>query len=102
MRINAGKMRRSKGTARRAPPCIDTNYFEGKITAQRRCPMKASVKTDQCIGCGLCADVCPGVFVLDSETNVAKSIIDRVPAELKEKCREAAKDCPVEAIVVEE
>jgi ferredoxin len=64
--------------------------------------MKASVKTDVCIGCGLCVDVCPGVFVLDSETNVARTITDRVPAELKEKCREASKDCPVEAIVVEE
>jgi ferredoxin len=47
-------------------------------------------------------DLCPGVFALDDETNVAKTKIERVPAELKEKCREAATNCPVEAIVVEE
>jgi ferredoxin len=64
--------------------------------------LRASVKKDICIGCGLCVDVCPGVFFLDSETNVAKTVIDRVPAELKEKCGEAAADCPVEAIIIEE
>jgi ferredoxin len=64
--------------------------------------VRASIKTDTCIGCGLCVDLCPGVFVLDDETNVAKTKIERVPAELKEKCREAATNCPVEAIVVEE
>ena len=64
--------------------------------------MKASVKPDLCIGCGLCVEICPGVFVLDSETNIAKTLTDRVPAELKEKCSEAATNCPVEAIVVEE
>lgn len=64
--------------------------------------MRASIKADLCIGCGLCVDLCPGVFVLDSEANVAKTITDRVPAELKEKCSEAAANCPVEAIAVEE
>ncbi|HUI92884.1 MAG TPA: ferredoxin [Chitinivibrionales bacterium] len=64
--------------------------------------MKATVKADVCIGCGLCVDTCPEVFVMDDETNVAKAKVDRVPAELKDKCKEAATDCPVEAIVVEE
>ena len=64
--------------------------------------MTATVKKDVCIGCGLCADTCPGVFAMDDESNVAKTILDRVPAELKDKCREAATNCPVEAIVVEE
>jgi ferredoxin len=64
--------------------------------------MKASVKSDVCIGCGLCADICPEVFVMDNETNIAKTMSDRVPAEAKDKCGEAAKNCPVEAIVVRE
>ncbi len=64
--------------------------------------MKATVKKDICIGCGLCADTCPEVFVMDDEFNIAKTLLDRVPAELKDKCKDAAANCPVEAIVVEE
>jgi ferredoxin len=64
--------------------------------------MKALIKSDVCIGCGLCVDICPEVFVMDGEANVAKTKLDRVPAELKEKCSEAATNCPVEAIIIEE
>jgi ferredoxin len=64
--------------------------------------MKASVKPEVCIGCGLCVDICPEVFVMDDETNVAKTPLDRVPAEAKDKCLDAVKNCPVEAIVVGE
>ncbi len=64
--------------------------------------MKAFVKKDLCIGCGLCVDTCPEVFAMDDEFNIAKTILDRVPAELKEKCRDAAANCPVDAIAVEE
>jgi ferredoxin len=63
--------------------------------------MKAVVKTDVCIGCGLCVDICPEVFVLGDD-NIAKTIVDRVPAEIKDKCNDAAKNCPVEAIDIEE
>jgi ferredoxin len=64
--------------------------------------MKATVKKDICIGCGLCVDICPEVFVMDDEFNIAKTIVDRVPAERKDTCKDAATNCPVEAIVVEE
>jgi ferredoxin len=63
--------------------------------------MKAIVKKDICIGCGLCVDICPEVFILGDD-NIAKTIADRVPAEIKDKCRDAAKNCPVEAIMIEE
>jgi|WetSurMetagenome_2_1015567.scaffolds.fasta_scaffold01680_9 ferredoxin len=64
--------------------------------------MTATVKKDLCIGCGLCVDTCPEVFVMDDESNVAKTVVDRVPAEIKDKCRDAATNCPVEAIAVGE
>jgi ferredoxin len=64
--------------------------------------MTATVKTGTCIGCGLCVDICPDMFAMDEETDVATTKALRVPAELKEKSREAATNCPVEAIVVEE
>jgi len=64
--------------------------------------MTATVKKDLCIGCSLCVDTCPEVFVMDDESNVAKTVVDRVPAEIKDKCRDAATNCPVEAIAVGE
>ena len=63
--------------------------------------MKAAVNKDTCIGCGIYAQVCPEVFAL-AEDSIAKVIVDRVPAELKDKCRQAAADCPVEAISIME
>ncbi len=58
--------------------------------------MKASVDPDKCIGCGLCAETCPAVFELTDDKAVAKP--GDVPAEAEDACREAAEQCPVEAI----
>jgi len=62
--------------------------------------MKASVDEDLCTGCGLCEDTCPEVFEMDDD--VAKVIVDEVPAEAEDTCQEAAESCPVEAISIEE
>jgi ferredoxin len=62
--------------------------------------MKARVDQDTCTGCGLCCDTCPEVFEMDSDT--AKVIVDEVPSDVEDKCREAASGCPVEAISIEE
>ena len=37
--------------------------------------MKAFVDRDLCIGCGLCAEICPLVFELD-ETSIARVIVE--------------------------
>ncbi len=60
--------------------------------------MKAIVDADTCTGCGLCADTCPEVFEVD---DVAKVLTDPVPAEAEGTAKEAADDCPVEAIKIE-
>jgi len=57
--------------------------------------------TEDCIGCGACADICPEVFVLgdDGFAHVKEEEAGR--EELAEKIKEAADNCPTEAIVLE-
>jgi ferredoxin len=61
--------------------------------------MKAEV-TDDCISCGLCVDTCPEVFEMGDQ--YAEVIVDEVPEEAEETCRQAADECPAEAILIEE
>ena len=59
--------------------------------------MKVSVDKDLCTGCGLCSDSCPEVFEMQGEVAVAKqpNVTDKA---LIEKVKEAASNCPTEAI----
>ena len=62
--------------------------------------MKANVDPDLCTGCGVCIDICPEVFEMSDDLAVVR--IDPVPKEAEVDCRDAAEQCPVEAIEVEE
>ena len=62
--------------------------------------MKAIVDLDLCTGCGLCVDTCPAVFEMDDA--IAKVLVERTPEDALDTCREAADNCPVEAIKIEE
>jgi len=62
--------------------------------------MRASVDKEQCTGCELCTETCPEVFRMDADTAFAYT--DPVPAEVEDSCREAADDCPVQAITIED
>ena len=63
--------------------------------------MKASVD-ESCTACGLCAETCPEVFQLGEDADIAKVIVDIVPSEVEDSCREAAEGCPVDAIHIEQ
>jgi ferredoxin len=60
--------------------------------------MKARIQ-DTCTACGLCCDTCPEVFEMGDDMAVV--IIDEVPEVHHETARQAADECPVEAIVIE-
>ena len=62
--------------------------------------MKASVDSDVCTGCGLCVDTCPAVFEMDDA--VARVRVENVPEDALDTCREAADNCPVEAVNIKE
>jgi Ferredoxin len=62
--------------------------------------MKAYVDRDLCIGCGLCANICPEVFEFGTE-DVATVIVDTVPTETEDSAKEATESCPSSAIRLE-
>jgi ferredoxin len=62
--------------------------------------MKVSVDQDLCEGCQNCVILCPEVF--EMKDNKSHPIVEVVPPELEDKCREAAGACPTSAIIIEE
>jgi ferredoxin len=61
--------------------------------------MKLLVDKDACIGCGLCVEGCPQVFFMDKDGKAAVKDTGAF-AENEELCRDAALQCPVEAIKI--
>lgn len=61
--------------------------------------MTVQVKEDLCVGCGLCVDICPEVFVMEEDK--AKVIANPAPTGAEENCKKSQTDCPVEAIIIE-
>jgi len=62
--------------------------------------MRVTVDEDTCIGCGLCVEECPEVFEMNDDQVRVKA--DEIPEDVMESCKEAAENCPVEAIQMED
>ncbi|MDR4507096.1 MAG: ferredoxin [Candidatus Brocadiaceae bacterium] len=62
--------------------------------------MRAKVDPDSCTGCELCIQTCPDIFTMNGDVAEAKE--GDVPGDLEETCRQAADECPVEAIIIED
>lgn len=60
--------------------------------------MKVEIDADLCTSCELCTSQVPEVFEMGDD--VAEVISPDVPAEFEDAVAEAARDCPVEAIIV--
>lgn len=52
---------------------------------------------ENCIGCGLCTEICPDVFSLNDE-GVSVAVNADVSSELEKSADEALDSCPVAAI----
>jgi ferredoxin len=74
--------------------------FVTKNQESKELLMKVSVDKDLCTGCGLCVDTVPDVFeMVDDQASVKVATVKKT---LYDAVREAADDCPTEAIVIEE
>jgi ferredoxin len=56
---------------------------------------KLYVDEEECIGCGLCSEIAPGVFHLNEE-GISQVIVSS--EELQDSIQEAIDECPVECI----
>ncbi|MFC1467441.1 ferredoxin [Verrucomicrobiota bacterium] len=58
--------------------------------------MKVVIDTVKCVACGLCSEICPQVFEMESEHAGVK--VYPIPLAYEEACRKAAERCLVDAI----
>jgi ferredoxin len=63
--------------------------------------MTATVDGSLCEGCGICEETCPEVFELGDD-GLAKLKVETVPDDAQDACRDAAEQCPTEAITISE
>lgn len=63
--------------------------------------MRVRVDQDLCTGDGICEEVCPEIFEV-REDGLAYVKEEGVPDDLEDAVKEAAEQCPSEAIIVEE
>ena len=60
--------------------------------------MKVRVDKETCIGCNLCVQTCPQIFKMDGDKAIA--YVNSVSDGDEDCCRQAADECPVEAIII--
>jgi ferredoxin len=75
-------------------------FIVNNFAAQGEKYMHVSVDQHECLGCGICINLCPEVFALDDEKAVAST--EPVPVGVQKPCREASDRCPVNAIKIKE
>lgn len=61
--------------------------------------LKVVANRSACCGYGVCAEICPEIYLLD-ENGIVVLATDTVPEGLEEKAREGAAACPQNALEI--
>ena len=64
--------------------------------------MKASVEKGTCMGDWNCNILCPEVFQYDEDELMSIVQMDVIPEKFEDAVRQAAEECPADAITIEE
>lgn len=64
--------------------------------------MKVSIDQDLCIACEACPALCPDLFAMYPNCDFAYALVEEVPEGLEDCAQEAARSCPVQAIIIED
>ncbi|MHC4617274.1 MAG: ferredoxin [Planctomycetota bacterium] len=63
--------------------------------------MKVHVDPGLCSGSGVCVDTCPQLFEINQQ-GISTAKMENVPEDLQQECKEAAENCPTQAIAIQE
>lgn len=63
--------------------------------------MKVRVDPDICMGCGICEGICPDVFTLGANP-YAEVLVSPIPTKFEADVKDAAEQCPEQAIQIED
>ena len=62
--------------------------------------MRIEVDQNKCGTIGICVKECPEVFRFQEGSKKAKVIMGEIPPALEARCREAARKCPNQAVII--
>lgn len=62
--------------------------------------MQVIVNQDLCIGCGICANMCPSCFQMKDD--MKSYVVEDSDCSAEECCEQATSACPVQAIEISE
>ena len=63
--------------------------------------MRVKIVESECTGCEECVEAAEDIFEMTEDGELARVKVEVVPPDLEDDVKQAAEDCPAEAITIE-